>query len=195
MIPPNLAKAIVLAQGQIEGAKKGKKNDHFKSKYADLASVWDACRDALQANNLAVVQLPCEAPAGYVGLVTTVLHSCGESLSEKYFMPLKDPTNPQAAGSALTYARRYALAAVIGICPEDDDGNAAAVPVKAAATGQAAVNHESPLQYIYTYNNAKTTSEKKVAYSQLKNSSVPDSKKREILTAWASEIKAMEGNK
>lgn len=128
---PEFAKAFIKAQSQVEGAKKGRSNPAFKSKYADLAACWDACEDALQKNGFGIIQWPVKArQAGHVGLATILLHESGETSGQTFEMPVKDPTNPQAVGSALTYARRYALCAVMGICPEDDDGNAAAKTTK-----------------------------------------------------------------
>lgn len=120
-----LAAALAKAQGQLKAAIKDATNPHFKSSYADLASVWEACRKPLSDNGLSVVQVPVEAPAGYVGLRTVLLHSSGQSISEVFYMPVSQPNNPQSVGSALTYARRYALSAYVGIAPEDDDGNSA----------------------------------------------------------------------
>lgn len=140
----NLAAALSKAQGQIEGARKTSANPYFKSKYADLSEVWDACRDALGANGLAVTQFPVSGDQG-IGVDTMLMHSSGEWLSQEFFLPVslaKDGTsNAQGGGSALTYARRYALAAVVGVCPEDDDGNAAARSGRSAANGSA---HGSP---------------------------------------------------
>jgi hypothetical protein len=119
----DIATALAKAQAEIEGAKKDSTNPHFKSSYADLASVWDACRKALTGNGLSVVQGPV-SDEGRVGVTTMLMHSSGQWLESTFFMrPTKD--DPQGAGSALTYARRYALAAMVGVAPEDDDGNAA----------------------------------------------------------------------
>lgn len=126
-----LAPAFVKAQREVEGARKDKANPHLKSKYADLSSVWDACRLALQLNDLAVVQMPVSSDNG-VGVETMLVHVSGEWLAESFTLPFpvrKDGSidiNAQAGGSCITYARRYALAALMGVCPEDDDGNAAA---------------------------------------------------------------------
>jgi len=118
-----LAAALAKAQGQIEGAKKDSLNPHFKNKYADLASVWDACRAALSSNGLAVIQLP--GSAGKDVMVTTLLlHSSGQFIRSRYVMPVSQP-GPQGVGSAITYARRYSLAAMVGVAPEDDDATAA----------------------------------------------------------------------
>lgn len=119
-----LAAALVLAQGKLKAAVKDSSNPHFKSKYADLASVWDACRDALQANGLAVTQLPFSEDGLKVGVVTILTHKSGQWIAGKLVLsPVK--TDPQAAGSAITYARRYGLAAIVGVVADDDDGNAA----------------------------------------------------------------------
>lgn len=118
-----ISAALAKAQGQIEGASKGKVNPAFKSKYADLASIWDACREALSTNGLAVLQIPNETPDGML-LTTMVTHSSGQWFRSSY--PVRPvQATPQGLGSAITYARRYALMAMVGIAPEDDDGEAA----------------------------------------------------------------------
>lgn len=119
-----LAAALSKAQGQIEGAKKDAKNLFFKSSYSTLASVWDACRKPLSDNGLSVTQCPEEADNG-IAIETMLLHSSGQWIKSRYTMPVSK-LDAQAVGSAITYARRYALSAVVGIAPEDDDGNAAA---------------------------------------------------------------------
>jgi hypothetical protein len=115
----------------LQGAVKDAKNDHFKSKYADLASCWDACREALAANGLSVVQLP-EGDGSVVTMTTMLLHTSGQWVAcTGTFKPTK--ADPQGLGSCITYARRYQLCAIVGISPEDDDGNAASEPVKQQA--------------------------------------------------------------
>lgn len=127
-----LATALVKAQATIEGAKKDSTNPHFKNKYADLGSTWDACRDALHANGFSVVQYGTVTEAG-AALVTKLLHESGESI-EGLTPLLNSKGDMQGLGSAWTYARRYGLAAMIGVCPEDDDANAASEkPGKVAA--------------------------------------------------------------
>jgi hypothetical protein len=118
-----LAAALAKAQGQMSAAKKDALNPHFKSKYADLASIWDACRDVLSANGLAVIQR-VGAAADSVCVTTMLVHSSGEWVKDTCVMPVAQRT-PQGVGSAITYARRYALSALVGVAAEDDDGNAA----------------------------------------------------------------------
>ena len=123
----NLAKALSIVQGKLTYAVKDSANPFFKSKYADLESVWDACRSLLAENGLAVMQFPGEFVDGTMSLNTILTHSSGEYMSYLMSVPVTKP-DAQGAGSALTYMRRYALAAVVGVVQADDDGNAASSP-------------------------------------------------------------------
>jgi len=130
-----LAKALAAAQGEMTAASKDATNPHFKSRYATLASVWDAIRGPLSRNGLSVSQV-LETPDASAGVIvrTILLHISGQWIASRYVMPVPDKLTPQAVGSAITYARRYALSAIVGIAPDDDDdGNAASVtPAKQA---------------------------------------------------------------
>lgn len=120
----NIATALAAAQAQMGKALKSAQNPHFKSKYADLASVVDATMPALNANGIAVIQPLAETETGRV-VVTKFIHSSGEVL--ECAIPLIVAKNDmQGLGSAITYGRRYGLMSLAGIAPEDDDGNAAA---------------------------------------------------------------------
>lgn len=118
----NLSKALAKAQGEIGGAAKDSTNPHFRSKYADLASVRDAIKEPLSRNGIAYVQFTEGGPDTVK--VTTML-TCGEEWmrSTCEMKPVKP--DPQGIGSALTYLRRYSLMAAVGVAPEDDDGNIA----------------------------------------------------------------------
>lgn len=118
-----LAAALSKAQASITGALKDSSNPFFKSKYADLASCWDACRKQLADNGLCVIQTTTHTDAG-VMLVTTLAHSSGEWIRGTLPVLTKD-SGPQAQGSGITYARRYALAAIVGLAQIDDDAEAA----------------------------------------------------------------------
>ena len=132
-----LAGALAKAQLQIEPASKNATNPHFRSHYADLASIWDACRGPLNTNGLSIVQFPCDGDVGRTGLCTMLLHSSGEYISE-VVTTRSQKDDPQGLGSALTYLRRYALAAVVGVtATEDDDGNAASTPANARVAAPA----------------------------------------------------------
>ena len=118
-----LALALAKAQGALHGAVKGSENPFFKSSYADLAAVMEACREPLSANGLSYVQLPGNN-GREVTVTTFLLHSSGQWMrSTVGAAPLK--TDAQALGSVITYLRRYALSAIVGIAQVDDDGNAA----------------------------------------------------------------------
>jgi len=119
-----LAFALAKAQGQMENAKKDRANPFFKSRYADLASNWDTCRKPLADNELAVVQTFTDNEFGKVRILTTLIHSSGEWIGSVLTLTPKD-ISPQGIGSTITYGRRYALGAIVGIAADDDDGNAA----------------------------------------------------------------------
>lgn len=115
--------AIAKAQGSIENATKDRANEHFKSKYATLAAVYDACRKALSEAGVAVVQAPFNAGED-IGVVTMLGHSSGQWLSGRLQVkPMR--YDAQGAGSVITYLRRYILSAMVGVAPDDDDGEAA----------------------------------------------------------------------
>jgi hypothetical protein len=121
--------ALAKAQGELFAAKKDSINPHLKSKYADLASVWEACREALSSNGLSVTQMPAEFQNNIMTLVTRLSHSSGEWLEQTMTCPVGKP-DPQGIGSCLTYMRRYALAAVVGVYQDDDDANSASYAPK-----------------------------------------------------------------
>jgi len=136
-----LGAALSKAQGILEAAKKDSNNPFFKSKYADLASVWESCRAALSSNGLSIVQSPEESDSG-IAVVTMMLHSSGQWIRSRYTMPVSK-VDAQAVGSAITYARRYALSSIVGIAPEDDDGNGAA---EKPPTKQQSQQEKKPVQ-------------------------------------------------
>jgi len=139
-----LAEALSKAQGGIKNALKDSANPYFKSKYADLASVWDACRKELSENGLSVVQVPemLDGEGVKIKVNTLLMHSSGEWISGDLTMiPVKE--DPQGVGSAITYARRYSLSAFVGIAPEDDDGNAASGKPTVDGTTKRSFRNES----------------------------------------------------
>lgn len=118
-----LAAALAAAQAEIKAAAKDSENPHFKAAYADLASVWEACRGPLSKNGLAVIQLP-SADGSKVTVQTVLAHKSGEWISGELVLTAAQNT-PQGVGSAITYGRRYGLAAIAGVAPDDDDGEGA----------------------------------------------------------------------
>jgi hypothetical protein len=120
------AKAFIAAQKATEAVKKASTNPAFKSRYADLAVVVEAVIPALNESGIAVIQSP-SFDGDLVSVTTVLLHESGSSVTGTLSMrPTK--MDPQGVGSAITYARRYALLGMAGAAPEDDDGHAASQP-------------------------------------------------------------------
>jgi hypothetical protein len=119
-----LLAAFAQAQGEIGNAHKDAKNPHFGSQYADLASVVDAIRPAASKHGLAFLQHGTLVEGNRLQLITRIVHESGEWLEDEMLMPVAK-VDPQGFGSAMTYARRYALQAIFGVAPAEDDGNAA----------------------------------------------------------------------
>jgi len=117
-----LAVAFSLCQKEIKTATKSKENPFFHSKYADLDEVWSVCRDPLTKNGLSIVQT-VDSKGQMVSVTTILLHNSGEFISSTLTLQA-DNAKPQPIGSAITYARRYSLSAMVGIsADEDTDGN------------------------------------------------------------------------
>lgn len=119
----NIAKAFCEAQAEIGGAVKSAENPFFHSNYANLESIIKTLKPTLIKYGLSFMQMP-HSDDGGVGVLTRILHTSGEWFEHSFTLPLVKP-DPQAAGSAITYARRYALQAAFGIPAVDDDGEAA----------------------------------------------------------------------
>ena len=133
--------AFLGAQSKFAPAVKGKDNPFFKSKYVPLDAVIDAVAPALRDHKIVIMQ-QTDTEEGRTVLITKLIHESGEWIAGRYPVhPIK--SDPQAEGSALTYARRYALMALVGIAPEDDDGNSATAAVaKPITEGQIAFLQE-----------------------------------------------------
>lgn len=120
----NLTHALIAFHQSVENIKKDAENPYFKSSYATLSNILEVIDQPLTDNKLTFVQFP----DGSNGLTTRLMHSSGEWMESRYEMvPAKN--DPQGQGSVITYMRRYALGAILGLNIEtDDDGNAASVP-------------------------------------------------------------------
>ena len=119
-----IATALSKAQGAMGGAVKGTINHFFKSSYSDLGAVVNALKIPFAENGLSYAQFPSFSE-GKVGVETILMHISGEWMSSELTLPA-GKQDAQGAGSAITYARRYALQSMAGIPSEDDDGNLAA---------------------------------------------------------------------
>lgn len=119
-----VATALVKAQAEMLPLIKDSKNPFFKSKYADLHAVTNACYPALQANGISVIQSAESMGSDGINVVTRLQHESGEFIETSCAIPPAG-NDPQKYGSAVTYGRRYGLAAATGLAPTDDDGEAA----------------------------------------------------------------------
>jgi len=135
-----LALALSKAQGQVKGAVKDATNPFYKNRYSDLSSVKDACQEALTAFGIAVIQSP-SAEGAKVSLTTLLLHESGEWVSGTITATGKDES-AQSVGSVITYLRRYALASMVGVAPEDDDGESAQPRGQFKPSPQTAKSHQ-----------------------------------------------------
>ena len=137
-----LAKALIAVQRQLHPAIKDSTNPFTKSRYASLNSVMDACRTALLDAGIWLTQYPVPATAGYLGLVTKLTHSeSGQWQGSLAVVPLaKD--DPQGMGISMTYIRRYALSAMLGIVTEDDTGG----EIRSTASRQSTRTTQTPQQ-------------------------------------------------
>ena len=123
----NLAKALLEAQKEMGNAKKDSTNPFFKSKYADLNSVREACLPALNNHGITVLQ-PITHIDGKNFVKTILLHESGESMESLTEIVYSKQNDAQAQGSGITYARRYGMQSFLNVGADDDDGNIASQP-------------------------------------------------------------------
>lgn len=159
----NIAAALAAAQSQMGKATKDSENPHFRSKYADLGSVMDACLPALNACGIALTQPTGENELGRF-VSTILIHEGGERLECNVPLILQKQ-DMQGYGSAVTYARRYGLMCMSGIAPEDDDGNAAAAAAAPKAEPKPApVDHAKLLERLKAAIDKQATTEALAAW-------------------------------
>lgn len=143
-----LALALLEVQKQMQPATKDGSNPFTKSNYATLNSVMETCREPLLKNGILLTQTPIPPPdylgGGYLSLMTKLIHAkSGQWLASVTVTPLPK-ADPQGMGSAITYCRRYALCAMLGIVTEDDDAEAAKMPGKTGNRQKSANNIINP---------------------------------------------------
>ena len=119
-----IAPALLAAQKEIGAATKDAVNPFFKSKYADLGAVMEACKAPLNTNDITILQ-PVGTDEQGVYVETILLHSSGEYISDRMRISVKNQNDPQSQGSAISYARRYGLQSMVFIPTEDDDAEKA----------------------------------------------------------------------
>lgn len=141
----NLSKALLKAQKAMGGATKGAANPYFKSRYADYGSVLEACKDPLNDNGIVVLQ-PHEPRVvdGKNYVETVLMHGeTGEFISSLTEIVCAKGNDPQALGSATTYARRFGLESFLALPREDDDGNAASGKTVTSVSNSAKVHTQT----------------------------------------------------
>lgn len=131
-----VAAALLAAQKEMGDAKKGSSNPFYKSKYADLNSIREAVLPPLNANGISVLQLGTSNAEGKQFIRTLLLHESGEFIGSDTEVVVAKQNDPQAYGSAQSYARRYGLQAAVCVGADDDDGN--------KASGKVSKNEEPP---------------------------------------------------
>ena len=130
----NIHEAMLAAQKEFPVVKKSEENPFFKSKYAGLPSILEVVLPILHKHGMFVIQCPVSNESR-VGIKTTICHSSKEGYFESEFTMNLSKNDPQGAGSAITYARRYALVSMLGLnVDEDDDGNIASTSSKTKKT-------------------------------------------------------------
>jgi len=135
-----LAKAMLKAQAALSPAIKDATNPFTQNRYATFNAVMDTCRDALQENGIWLCQYPVAVETGHMGLVTKLTHAeSGQWQASLAVVPLPK-ADPQGYGSCITYAKRYALTAMLGMVTEDDDGEGAKMPEKSGTSSRKAGN-------------------------------------------------------
>jgi hypothetical protein len=141
-----LSKAMLQVQAELQPALKDRENPFTKSSYATLNSVMEACRESLVRHGVWLVQHPVPVEPGNLGLVTKLVHAeSGQWQAGMLVMPLPK-ADPQGYGSALTYGRRYALSALVGVVTEEDDDGNAASRGKGQRQQGAVITPEQPLK-------------------------------------------------
>lgn len=157
-----ISKAILEAQKEMGNASKGSQNPFFKSRYADLNAIREACMPSLHKHGISVLQ-PTVHIDGKNFIKTVLLHESGETFEGLTEIIYSKTNDAQAQGSGITYARRYGLQSLLNIGAEDDDGN------KASQANKPSKNEPNPLQdWIDEVNKCKTVELLEAVYNSNK---------------------------
>lgn len=184
----DIAKALLVFQSKVATIKRDGENPHFKSKFATLDNIIEGIKTPLAEAKLAYTQFP----AGENMLVTVLMHENGEWMqSTVKMLPVK--SDPQGQGSAITYMRRYSLAAMLGLATEvDDDGNAASGTTKPGNVSKAPEAKIDPLFEKAKKNLAANTDKTKLADFKTKivnSKKYNDAQKAELILIIDAQIK------
>ena len=210
-----LATALCKAQAEMRGVKKGRTANigRYSYNYADLSAVIEEIKEAFQNNGLSYTQFPhSEHKKGYVfvkdqankdqakevdmlhvGVTTMLMHTSGQYLEHSYTLPLAKQ-DPQAAGSAITYARRYALQSIAGIPAEDDDAEAA---MNRQPQYKAQNNRNAPpaVDYVSQLNSSKTLQAFEIIVNQMREKGVKIKGNEALSNAYVANKARFEENK
>lgn len=179
--------ALIAARSSFGAAIRSAQNPRFGSKYATLEDVIDAVNKALLSNRIFCTQQTDIMDSRMV-LHTRFLHESGQWIGSVYpIHPIK--SDPQAEGSALTYARRYALMALAGIAPEDDDGNAATEAADAERAEQAI--EDKTQEWIDAIAGCATDADLRDIGAQLRSCALPGPAMKKIRAAWSAKKEAL----
>jgi hypothetical protein len=159
-----LSMALAKFHSQVGKIAKDAKNPFFKSNYASLSHILQEVSEPLQSAGLVIAQFP-----DGTGLVTMLIHSeSGEYISSNYTMPVAKQNDPQAVGSAITYARRYAVSSILSLNVSDDDGNAAAVQPK-KQTLQEGAQLDAAIKYMQDGGSITAVEAKYILTTEIRN--------------------------
>lgn len=186
-----LTQAFINAQIEFRHAKRDTANPFFKSKYASFAEVWEAVAPSLAKYGLAVLQPITTDDNGNIFVDTILVHTSGEERASRCPVLCKDRTNPQAMGSAVTYARRYSLASLLGVVIDDDDGNLASGNV---VSNPAPVRNATLEEVAVEISKAKTRTDLEAIHKKHNASFGKDAKYLALLKDKAEAIKGKESN-
>lgn len=180
--------AIIAAQKSFKPALKDSVNPAFKSKYVSLDSVLEAVTEALLNNGIALLQQTDRDDDGTTILLTRLIHTSGEWVGSRYpVRPVKQ--DPQGEGSALTYSRRYSLMALVGIAPEDDDGNAASrSPKRDEPKAEPKLNEDEFNELMTAVTEAQTVDELNRAGQHVAKAEMPSDAKAALRSAFTSRM-------
>lgn len=158
-----IALALSKLQGEVLNATKDKQGYNYS--YADLAQILEIARPLMAKNGLSLTQMPTTSTDGKIGLTSLLMHTSGQNIQSFYELPIEAAakmSTAQACGSVITYMRRYALAAILGIAQTDED--AATQEVKKA---KASIDEEELKAGIKSIQSCKTMEELRTAFESL----------------------------
>lgn len=187
-----IAKALAEAQLEIEPVEKNATNLYYGRQYVTLTGCYQACRQVLAAHGIAIIQTPIETESGLIAVETTLVHhASGQAIGGVVELPIKSQ-DPQAAGSAITYARRYGLMTLVGMSPEDDDGNKATRPAEEPSK-KATIKPENAkataTTFVIKLQGADNTKDLERLASEIAQYDLPDDLKEELRVKYMERIK------